>query len=120
MAKNTPVEPKIEKICVPVRDMRAGGFLPPWAEAIDPPPHVVVSVPKKTDIGSATEPASEPETDPDPMPWRRVVAEWSLTRRERWGLEANRLEEAGVPFPRSEEEAFQSVRGRKGKTDGPQ
>jgi hypothetical protein len=45
----------------------------------------------------------------DDFPWRRALPSWPDDRRERWGLRANALAEAGVPWPEDERRAFDEV-----------
>lgn len=69
----------------------------------------------------ATNPAEAREVDPGPgshagepseaqaFPWRRTLPRWSSEKRERWGLRANELAEAGVEWPEDERQAFEEI-----------
>lgn len=39
-------------------------------------------------------------------PWRERLANWPYEWRERWGIRANELEEAGVPWIEAEKRAW--------------
>ncbi len=57
----------------------------------------------------------DPATGPESFPWREVLPDWPDARRERWGLRANALAEAGVPWPEDERQAFAEVSAEKAK-----
>lgn len=44
-----------------------------------------------------------------PLAYRKVVAEWSIELRERWGHRANALEEGGLSWRDAETQAFIEV-----------
>ncbi len=45
-----------------------------------------------------------------PLYWRKVVAQWSIPKREAWGILANNLAESGTPWPEDEYRAFEAIR----------
>ena len=70
---------------------------------------------RPTTLSSPVSPVSEPRDEPSrftpPWPPRpSALAEWSLSRRQRWGELANAFEDRGVPFPDSERQAFDEVK----------
>jgi hypothetical protein len=46
---------------------------------------------------------------PDPLPWRRRLARWPDLWRQRWGLRANVLEDAGLDWRSAESQAFDEM-----------
>lgn len=42
-------------------------------------------------------------------PWRAILATWPEPWREKWGLRANELEEAGTPWGKAESRAYSEV-----------
>ena len=51
--------------------------------------------------------------NPEPMPWRKRLADWPDDWRERWGLRANELEDAGLAWRDAEARAFAEVRAER-------
>jgi hypothetical protein len=44
------------------------------------------------------------------VPWRSVVARWSIDRRQKWGDRANQLQDAGLGWKVAERIAFHELR----------
>jgi hypothetical protein len=79
---------------------RSKAVLPAWALA-----------PAPTGDQEAVATKSRPllEVTGEPLPWRRKIARWSDDWRERWGLRANALEDAGLPWRDAERQAFDEL-----------
>ena len=63
----------------------------------------------------AKPPAASPALEAvAPWPPRPAeVARWPIRWRERWGRRANELEDAGVPWPEHERQAFAEIKAEK-------
>lgn len=87
-------------------------FLVPDEENVEP----------EMQAGAAASPAPVPSSTrvSGPPPCRMALARWPDEWRERWGLRANALEDAGLPWHEAEARAFVEVwneRRALGQTD---
>ena len=91
--------------CVTTNPIHA--WMPDWLKA---DPSVAVSRPAPDHPGES--PAVAETIDPEssqPFPWRSALALWPDEWRERWGLRANVLLDAGLTWPEDERQAFAEV-----------
>ncbi len=75
------------------------------------PPQVRFRRPRKAAPALRSEPVDRTPPPPvfHPLAYRSVVAAWALEARERWGLRANELEDAGLSWRDAETQAFVEV-----------